>query len=216
MNIGLLGGSFNPIHNAHLGIARAAREACRLERVIFIPAADPPHKSLEGDVSFDNRVSMVKLALADHPQYELSTIEGERKGKSYSIDTIRQFRQLYPSARLFFIIGADSYLEIGTWHRYSELLTLCDLVVAERPGRPILNGYEALPDAVRGEYTGVGGSSSLLHRSGSIISFMTGVPMELSSTGIRRMIADGGDVSAFVPSTVAAYISQQRIYRQCQ
>ena len=118
MKIGLLGGSFNPVHNAHLRIADGAKLACGLERVIFIPAADPPHKILVGDVSFAQRAQMVRLAIAGRADFELSSLEEERGGKSYSIDTIAEFRNQRPDSEIYFIIGGDSFLDIGTWHRY--------------------------------------------------------------------------------------------------
>ena len=129
MKIGLLGGSFNPIHNAHLEIAEQAGLACGLERVIFIPAADPPHKKLAGDVPFELRCRMVELAIAARPGFELSIIEGERSGKSYSIDTINAFRAKAPQNELFFIIGGDSFLEIGLWHRFDSIFRSCCLIV---------------------------------------------------------------------------------------
>ena len=136
MRIGLLGGSFNPVHNAHLRIAGEAQAACGLDRVIFIPAADPPHKPVAGGVSFEHRAKMVGMAIAGRPDFEMSTVEAEREGKSYSIDTIRTFRERFPEDELFFIIGGDSFLEIGTWHRYDDILRSCTLIVVERPGCP--------------------------------------------------------------------------------
>ncbi len=212
MRIGLLGGSFNPVHNAHLRIAGEAQDACLLDRVIFIPAADPPHKPVAGDVSFKRRSTMVSMAIAGRPGFEMSTVEAERGGKSYSIDTIRIFRELYPEDELFFIIGGDSFLEIGTWHRYREIFRVCNLIVVERPGCRIINPVDALPDAVRGEFTIESGTGRLMHLSGTTICFVTGSPLELSSTEIRRLAAAGTDITRYVPSDVAAYISQQRIY----
>ena len=136
MRIGLLGGSFNPVHNAHLRIAVEALIACSLDRVIFIPAADPPHKPVAGDVSFECRSLMVSMAISGSADFEMSTIEAERGGKSYSIDTIRIFRKRFPGDDLFFIIGADSFLEIGTWHRYAEIFGLCNLVVVRASRLP--------------------------------------------------------------------------------
>ena len=216
MRIGLLGGSFNPIHNAHLRIAAEAQSACRLDKVIFIPAADPPHKIVAGDVSFEQRADMVRMAIASRPSFEMSTVEKERHGKSYSIDTIRICKERYPGDELFFIIGADSFLEIGTWHRYAEIFPLCNLVVVERPGCSLEHRFEALPDAVRGVFTFDAETGNLTHRSGSSILFITGSPLELSSTEIRRRAAAGVDISNYVPPDVAAYISHQRIYHQCQ
>ena len=129
MNIGLMGGTFNPVHRAHLRIAEEALVACRLDRVLFIPAADPPHKPLAGEVSFAARCEMVRLAISGNSKFELSEIEGEREGKSYSIDTIGFFRKQCPDDQLFFIIGSDSFFEFGLWHRYAEIFRLCSLIV---------------------------------------------------------------------------------------
>ena len=216
MRIGLLGGSFNPIHNAHLLIAGEAQEACRLDRVIFIPAADPPHKPLAGDVSFTCRSKMVSMAIAGRPDFEMSNIEAKRDGKSYSIDTIRIFRERIAGDDLFFIIGGDSFLEIGSWHRYAGIFRLCNLIVVERPGCQIINPLEVLPDAVRGAFTLDGKTGSLTHESGTSVFFVTGSPLDISSTEIRRLAAAGADITPYVPHDVAAYISQQRIYHQCQ
>jgi nicotinate-nucleotide adenylyltransferase len=216
MRTGLLGGSFNPVHNAHLRIAGEAQRFCRLDRVIFIPAADPPHKPVAGDISFAHRSEMVRIAIAGRAGFEMSTLEAERSGKSYSIDTIRIFREQFPDDELFFIIGADSFLELGTWHRYGELFQSCNLIVAERPGSPVSSRISALPEAVRMEFTYDPDNGRLTHQSGTSVCFITGTPLEISSTEIRRLAATGADISSSVPPDVAAYISQQRIYRQCQ
>lgn len=216
MRTGLLGGSFNPVHNAHLRIAEEALAACLLDRVIFIPAADPPHKPLAGNVSFEHRSTMVRLAIAGHPGFEMSTIEAERGGKSYSIDTIRTYRERQPEEELFFIIGGDSFMEIGTWHRYDEIFRSCNLVVVERPGCPVTNRLDALPEAVRGEFTLESETGRLKHYSGMALIFITGAPLDISSTEIRRLAAGGADLTRYVPHDVAEYISQQRIYHQCQ
>lgn len=215
MRIGLLGGSFNPVHNAHLRIAEEARHTCSLDRVIFIPAADPPHKPVAGDVSFDQRARMVSMAIAGYPGFEMSTIESERGGKSYSIDTIKVFRQLFPEDELFFIIGGDSFLEIGTWYRYVEIFASCSLIVVERPGCHIATPLEALPIAVRSSFSCDYDRDRLKHESGTVVYFVTGSPQELSSTEIRRLAAADADISRFVSSDVATYIFQQRIYHQC-
>jgi nicotinate-nucleotide adenylyltransferase len=214
MRIGLLGGSFNPIHNAHLHIAEAAQEECLLEKVIFIPAAYPPHKLLAGEVSFKHRAAMVSLAIAGSPAFEMSPVEAERGGTSYSIDTIRTFRQRHPDDELFFIIGGDSFRELGTWHRYAEIFIECNLIVLERPGCHIDNPLATLPEAVRDEFCHNAATSSLVSGSGKIVHFVTGTPQEISSTEIRRRAATGADITPFVPPDVAAYISQQRIYHQ--
>jgi nicotinate-nucleotide adenylyltransferase len=216
MRIGLLGGSFNPIHNAHLRIAGEAQDACLLDRVIFIPAADPPHKPLAGDVSFENRSTMVRMAIDARPDFEMSTIEAERDGKSYSFDTIRTLRERLPGDDLFFIVGGDSFLEIGSWYRYAGIFRLCNLIVVERPGCKIINPLEVLPYAVRGAFTFDGKTGRLTYESGTSVFFVAGSPLDLSSTEIRRLASAGADITPYVPHDVAAYISQQRIYHQCQ
>jgi nicotinate-nucleotide adenylyltransferase len=216
MRIGLLGGSFNPIHNAHLRIASEAQAACCLDKIIFIPAADPPHKPLAGDVSFERRAKMVGMAIAGRPGFEMSAIEAERGGKSYSIDTILAFRERFPGDELYFIIGGDSFLEIGTWHRYADIFRSCNLIVVERPGCRISDPLDSLPVAVRAAFTRDGAAGRLTHESEHGIYFITGSPQELSSTEIRSLAATGADIGKFVPQDVATYISQQRIYNQCQ
>jgi nicotinate-nucleotide adenylyltransferase len=216
MNIGLMGGTFNPVHCAHLRIAEEARDLCGLDRVLFIPAADPPHKPLAGDVSFTVRCEMVRLAIAGNPAFELSDIEGQREGKSYSIDTIGFFRTHRPDDKLFFIIGSDSFLEIGLWHRYAEIFRLCSLIVVERPGRPVEEPLEALPVAIRGEFSYTDAPHRLQHASGRLVHFLKGRPLDISSTGIRSLVAAGSSITHLVPSAVEAYIKSQRIYTECQ
>jgi nicotinate-nucleotide adenylyltransferase len=216
MKIGLMGGTFNPIHNAHLRIAEEARIACGLDRVIFIPAADPPHKKLAEDVPFSRRCQMVGLAIAGNPFFELSPLEGERSGKSYSIDTIHIFRKQKPNDELFFIIGGDSFMEIGLWHRYADIFRACHLIVFERPGCIIEDPHGTLPAVVKGEFIYDEDSRRLQHESGHFVQFMPDILQDISSTAIRRLSTEGKSIDALVPPKLAAYISQQRIYSECQ
>jgi nicotinate-nucleotide adenylyltransferase len=216
MNIGLMGGTFNPVHYAHLRIAEEARDVCRLDRVLFIPAADPPHKPLAGEVSFARRCEMVRLAIAGNPAFELSDIEGQREGKSYSIDTIGFFHTQRPDDKLFFIIGSDSFFEIGLWHRYAEIFRLCSLIVVERPGRPVADPLEALPVAIRGEFSYTEAPSRLQHTSGQLVHILKSRPLDISSTVIRSLVAAGSPITGLVPPAVEAYIKSQRIYTECQ
>jgi nicotinate-nucleotide adenylyltransferase len=216
MNIALMGGTFNPVHIAHLRIAEEARELLGLDRLVFIPAADPPHKLLSGEIEFYQRCEMVRLAIAGNPAFELSDIEGKRAGKSYSIDTINSFCTQFPDDRIFFIIGSDSFFEIGLWHRYDEIFRACNLIVVERPGRPVTNPLAALPVAIRDQFVYTPESNGLQHESGQLIHFLKGCPLDISSTEIRRMLAAGHSISYLVPSAVEAYINNQRIYTECQ
>lgn len=215
MKIGLMGGTFNPVHYAHLRIAEEARMICGLDRVIFIPAADPPHKPLAGEIPFIRRCEMVRLAIAGNTAFEVSDLEGQRSGKSYSIDTITVFREKAPDAEWYFIIGSDSFLEIGTWHRYADIFRTCSLIVVERPGFPVNNPLEALPVAIRGEFVYTLPSHALQHESGHMVQVVQGCPLKISSTEIRRLIATGRSITYLVPPAVESYIKEQRIYTEC-
>lgn len=215
MKIGLMGGTFNPIHLAHLRIAEEARDLCSLDKVVFIPAADPPHKPLAGDVPFRQRYEMVRLAIAGNPAFELSDIEEQRPGKSYSIDTIAAFRREQPEDQLSFIIGSDSFLEIGLWHRYVEIFRSCSLIVVERPGYPVNDPVSALPVAIRGEVRYTRDLHRLEHAAGTTVKFLSGSPLEVSSSEIRRLAAAGHSITYLVPPEVEAYIKEQRIYTEC-
>ena len=215
MKIGLMGGTFNPIHMAHLRIAEEARELCGLDRVVFIPVADPPHKPLAGDVPFTQRCEMVRLAIAGNPAFELSDLEGRRTGKSYSIDTINIFRQEHSGARLYFIIGSDSFFELGLWYRYADILRSCNLIVVERPGRQVCDPHAALPVAVQGEFAYCSDSRRLKHVTGTVVQFFAGCLLDISSSEIRRLAVAGQSITYLVPPLVETYIKKQRIYSTC-
>src|SRR5215471_9254247 len=135
MRLGVLGGTFNPIHNGHLAIARQTREALGLDRILFIPTNDPPHKPHQGLAPAKDRYEMVRLAIDSDPLFVISDVELRRSGTSYSIDTVRQLQHEYgPQTHLFFLIGLDAFLEFPTWHEPDTLLTLCSFVVISRPG----------------------------------------------------------------------------------
>jgi nicotinate-nucleotide adenylyltransferase len=216
MKIGLMGGTFNPIHCGHLRIAEEALKLCGLDRVLFIPAADPPHKPLAGEVPFAVRCEMVRMAIAGDSAFELSELEGDREGKSYSIDTIELFRRQRSADSLYFIIGSDSFFEIGLWHRYAEIFRSCNLIVVERPGRPVAKPLEALPVAIRGEFDYNENLCRLQHESGQHVHILKGRPLDISSTEIRCLVAAGSPITNLVPPVVEAYIKDQRIYTECQ
>jgi len=134
VRLGLLGGTFNPIHLGHLRGAEEARETFKLEKIYFIPAAVPPHKNERIEVSPAHRLEMVRLAIEDNPAFSVSDVELSRVGKSYSIETIIYLQNRYPDAELFFVVGMDSFLEVTTWKRYQDLFSLCHFVVLNRPG----------------------------------------------------------------------------------
>jgi nicotinate-nucleotide adenylyltransferase len=213
MRIGILGGTFNPVHIAHLRIAEEVRERFELARVIFVPAATPPHKPLAGDLPFALRQQMVKLAIAGNPVFKVSDIEGKREGKSYSIDTIHALRAKYPDDELFFVIGSDSFLDIGTWRRYEAIFALCNIVVVERPAAVVLSICSSLPLDVLHDFSYYEGEKRLAHRSGHSVYYIKGVPLDISSSAIRRLVHLGQSISYLVPEEVEHFIKEHRLYR---
>lgn len=212
MKIGILGGTFNPIHNAHLQIAREVRDRLQLDRVICIPAATPPHKELDGDIAFSDRLAMVELAIAAEPCFEASDIEAQRGGRSYSVDTLTQLQALHPGDELFFIIGSDSFLEIATWYRAAEIFTLSNIVAVERPEAKIPDLLAALPVAMRGDFCYITEEMRLTHRSGFSVYYLPGTPLAISSSEIRRLVRTGQSIDHLVPDAVSRYIAAKRIY----
>jgi len=213
MRIGILGGTFNPVHIAHLRIAEEVRERFDLARVLFVPAATPPHKPLAGDLPFALRQQMVKLAIAGNPFFTVSDIEGKREGKSYSIDTIHALRAEYPDDELFFVIGSDSFLDIGTWRRYEAIFALCNIVVVERPAAVVLSICSSLPLDVLHDFSYYEAEKRLAHRSGHSVYYMKGIPLNISSSAIRRLVQLGQSISYLVPEEVEHFIKEHRLYR---
>lgn len=212
MKLGLLGGTFNPIHLAHLRIAEEAREAAGLDQVLFIPAADPPHKPLAGDVPFVERYAMVEQAIANRPAFAVSDIEARLGGKSYTVETLPAVQAERPDDELYFIIGSDSFLELGLWHRYTEIFALTSLVVVERPGKQIHAPLQQLPESVRSNFRQVA-DNLVQHTSGTTIRFVQGVHLDIASSRLRELVALGRSVRYLVPAVVETYIVQKGLYR---
>jgi nicotinate-nucleotide adenylyltransferase len=213
MRIGILGGTFNPIHLAHLRIAEEVREACSLDRVLFIPAADPPHKPVAEEVPFAQRLAMVEAAIADNPAFAASDLESHRTGKSYSVHTLEILRRDQPDQELFFIIGMDSFRDIGSWREYRRLFPLAHIVVAARPGIYSDDPQALLPVAIRGDFCYDAQSKTLLHRSGNRVIFLEETLLDISSTRIRRLAADGRSIRYLVTPAVEEYVSTHGLYR---
>lgn len=211
MKIGLFGGTFNPIHHAHLRIAEEIREHFMLSKVIFVPAATPPHKPLADDLSFGDRLRMVEHAVRGNRFFSVSDLEGKREGKSYSIDTIRQFRELYPGDEFFFIMGSDSFADFGSWKQYAAIFSCCNIVTITRPGSRI-SLRDALPVDIAHEFCYHDAEKRLSHRSGYSVYSIEGTQLDISSTDIRSRIRKGLSIKYLVPESVERYIIQQRFY----
>jgi nicotinate-nucleotide adenylyltransferase len=215
--IGLLGGTFDPVHNGHLAVAHHVFRELSLDAIWFIPASSPPHKSAHGDTlpitAFHHRAAMLEKAISQYPSYLISEIETERSAPSYSIDTINillQDRGL--QADLYFIIGADAFLEIDTWKRYKELPALVNFVVISRPGYPPDNvGTVIRKNFTNYTYDSLHETWSSPHSKGVfILQHMDPVP--ISSTEIRKKVRRGEDIAGLVPQEVEDYIKRENLY----
>lgn len=188
--IGILGGTYDPIHNAHLAIARAALASASLDRLLFVVAARPPHKTQGAVATPAQRLAMVEAALAEEPGMEASTIELEREGPSYTGETLSELHKIYRDAQLFLIIGLDSLADLPNWKDPHTILAHARLLVAPRPG-----GHYDVPDEFAGAY-------DLLDLEET----------DLSSTDIRERIASGECVGHLVPQAVERLIREEGIY----
>jgi nicotinate-nucleotide adenylyltransferase len=221
MRLGLLGGSFNPIHYGHLGIARGACEELGLSDVLFIPTGDPPHKR-EGTLApAQDRFEMVRLAIAGNPCFGISNIEVVRKGKSYSIDTVQAVQNQYgPGTDLYFLIGLDAFLDFATWKEPHALLRACHFVVISRPGQsfrrletlpmlPPLNP-QGLAELDEGKRTRL--EIALPPCPGIVCLSLP--PCSISASDIRERIRNGMPLANLLPVTVESYILRRQLYRE--
>ena len=212
MKTGILGGTFNPVHNAHLRIAEEVRDTFDLDRVLFIPAATPPHKPQVGELTFADRAEMVRLAIADNPHFQLSDMEAVRGGRSYSIDTLRALRLEFPDDELYFIVGADSFNDIASWREYAAIFTLCNVVSVQRPGATIKSLADSLPVAIAPEFCYDSAAKRLNHSSGFGVYALDGVLLDISSSHIRHLVRCGRSIRYLVPDAVEHYIKEQGLY----
>jgi nicotinate-nucleotide adenylyltransferase len=221
MRLGLLGGSFNPIHYGHLGIARHARESLQLSEILFIPTGDPPHKRDETLAPASDRYEMVRLAIADDPCFDLSDIEMRRDGKSYSIDTVRELQNQYgPGADLYFLIGLDAFLEFPTWREPQALLSACRFVVMSRPGRSfrslqILSMLPRLdPEALAELDSGKTMRLDIAVPSCPGLICLACPPCPISASDIRQRIKNGVPLANLLPLPVESYILRRQLYKE--
>jgi nicotinate-nucleotide adenylyltransferase len=190
--VGILGGTFNPIHLGHLLIAQDAMEHAQLDRVVFIPAASPAHKSKAGLVSARHRLRMVKLAIRGDDRFAVDDIEIRRGGESYAVDTVTELKHRWPHAKLFFIIGADSLQELHLWRDIKRLAKLCTFLVLPRPG------FER--------------KRPRLHRS-IRWRLVRGHTCDIASRDVRARIARDQSIRYLVPNVVLNYIEREKLYR---
>lgn len=212
--LGVFGGAFNPIHLAHLRLAEEAREHCGLDQVLFLPTADPPHKTLPDDSpSFAQRLAMVAVAIVGNPAFRVSDLEGSLPGKNYSVKVLERLHALHPDSDFFFLIGMDSFRDLATWYDYRRLFALTNLVVTRRPGVERDELLALLPVAIRPEFCYDSGGKILRHVSGNRVIFLEETYLDISSTYIRQLLSGGRSVRYLLPTPVADYIEQHALYR---
>lgn len=222
MRIGLFGGSFDPPHRGHIALARLALESVRLDRVLFAPVGVQPLKRDRPQASFADRVEMTELAIAGENGLELSAIDAPRSDgrPNYTIDTVQALRgTLHPEDALFCLMGADSFLSIGKWHRAGDLLVACDFVVAARPGFDLGRITSALPASISvASCDESGGRNLVLCLRGaaqreSRLYLLPHLQEPASATGIRRSLQAGAEPRWELAPAVAAYIAEHGLYR---
>ena len=201
VRIGLFGGSFNPVHMAHLILAERAREERALDKVLFVPASQPPHKPDVRLAPAQNRLEMLHLATAGHPCFEVSTVELDRQGPSYTLITVRDLKQaLGTRCAIHLIVGSDSIRDMPHWWRAEELIRETEIIGLERPGFP--------PDDMPELETAFGAVAAAKLRA----SIVTAPLLEISSTDIRRRARQGLSIRYLIPDQVCEYILAHGLY----
>jgi nicotinate-nucleotide adenylyltransferase len=222
MNVGLLGGTFDPIHRGHLAVARAAQQRFDLGRILFVPAGAPPHKQKQPLTPYAHRYAMVALATSGEKGFAPSDIESYEQlgGKpSYSIDTVRRLKkQLKQSDRLFFIIGMDAFKEIATWRAPEELLKEVDFIVVSRPGYSLADIGASLPEILRPEAKVTRALKNQraygdIVLRGATLHLLPEVHEKISATQIRAAARTGRKLDALVGGAVAEYIRKTGLYK---
>lgn len=208
MTLGVLGGTFDPIHHGHLAAAAAAQQSLDLDSIVLVPSRIPPHRADPVGASAEQRYEMASLAAAERG-WSASRVEIDREGPSYTFDTLAELRK---STQVFFILGADAFAEIATWFRYPDVLDLANFVVVSRPGITLDSLRERVPSAFKHHPPC---SPSALRDLGSeetrVILVESNTP-DISSTDIRRRVRAGQPLFGLVPDSVAKYIQAHRLY----
>ena len=197
-SLGILGGTFDPIHNGHLVAAEYARDTCNLDKIIFIPSARPPHKDNQEVLNSEYRYRMVEMAIRDNPSFMVSDLELARTGYSYTVETIDYYIKRFPGVDIYFILGVDALLLINTWKDVNRLVGLCKFIVVTRPGYKLDKSQNCFRDI-----------SAVLWDNIRVLA----IPgLDISSSDIRRRVSRGETIKYLLPASVEEYIINQRLY----
>jgi len=215
LRIGVYGGTFDPIHNGHFRIAEALIGAFDLDRLLLVPAFVPPHKRGQAISSAYHRMAMLALASANAPRILVSTIELDAPSRPYTIETLGRLQTQYPGARLFFVMGSDSFRDVTMWREHERILSEYDVIVSMRPGSGGVDPAGHLADRLKALVVDLRGavSPSAEDLSTKRIFLTDYVSVDVSSTGIREMVARGEDVSALIPPAVEGYVRKYGLYQ---
>ena len=211
--IGLLGGTFDPVHLAHLRVAEELREAQDLAEVRLVPCAVPPHKARRDVAAPAHRLRMVQRAVAGVPGLRAWDVELARGGRSYTVDTLRALRaRVGDRGRIVFALGWDAFTEFHTWREHTAIFGLCDVVVVTRPSHPATLTLDDFPIAARGglHYDRV--SAGFRHVSGHRVTLQRVTPLDISATDVRARVRGGRSIRFLVPDTVRRYIRDHHLY----
>ena len=212
--LGILGGTFDPIHDGHLRLAEELGEKLRLEEVLIVPSGTPPHRGAPG-AGAEHRLAMARLATRGNPRLKVDARELSRSGPGYTFDTLAELRAEQGTARpLVLLIGADVFLELATWHRWHEIFGLAHVAVAHRPGSPVERWQERMPQPLAREY-----SARLLQQplathlspAGGIV-VIPFTALDIAATAIRDMLRSGASPRYLLPTAVLDYIREKRLY----
>ena len=220
-NIGLLGGTFDPVHNGHLHLAEQAQKFFNLEKVIFIPAFRSPHKRVIEPESSKHRLAMLALAIENRPNFLMDKMEIEKQVVSYTIDTLKAFKSEFSDCNLFLILGADAFQAIETWKQSSQLLDFCNILVGARPGADFkisesVKSKLSLTEPVTMDPSPEFGTESFILENiqkGTRVVFFQISPLDISSKDIRRRISRKEEIKNLLPPSVDHYIIKHRLYR---
>lgn len=213
--VGILGGTFDPLHLGHLRAADAVADALKLDKILFMVAASPPHKSLPEVTDARHRLAMVEAAIASEPAFELSLVEIQRGGRSYTIDTLGELQRASPQTRFCFITGTDAFIEIQTWKDWKTLLATYSFAVHERPGFALEGVKKVVPEGARVidemevDRVQVEDDADLTETA---VFFVRRPMLHVSSTEIRDAVRKGRSIRYLVPDAVEVYIKKNRLY----
>lgn len=215
--VGVLGGTFNPIHIGHLRAAEEAVEALRLDSFLFLPAAIPPHKTTRPILAFLHRWNLLNLAIAENSRFQALDLEYHLGGKSFTVRSLKELqRHFHGEAELFFLLGLDAFLEIHTWWHYAELFDLARLVVMRRPSYREEDLERQLHNTVSDRYRWDATRSCFDHSTLLPVHYLRVTRIDISSTQIRELVSQGRSIRYLVPPEIIGYIVDNHLYRDAE